>query len=58
MYTNVCASYQELEKKLEKFKSKDVRKNFLEVKRELMKLEQPPNLKKSFQEKQAQQGAD
>ena len=34
---------------LEKYKSKEVRKQFMDVKRELMKLEQPPNLKKSFQ---------
>lgn len=36
---------------LEKYKSKEVKKQFLDVKRELMKLEQPPNLKKSFQDK-------
>jgi len=40
---------QELEKMLEKYKGKDVRKQFLDVKRELMKLEQPKNLKQSFQ---------
>eukprot|EP00094_Tigriopus_californicus_P005176 TCALIF_04990-PA protein Name:"Similar to ubc-17 Probable ubiquitin-conjugating enzyme protein 17 (Caenorhabditis elegans)" AED:0.09 eAED:0.08 QI:0/0.71/0.5/0.87/1/1/8/33/1115 len=39
---------QELESMLDKYKGKDVKKYFLDVKRELMKLEQPPNLKKSF----------
>ena len=34
---------------LDKFKGKEVKKQFAEVKKELMKLEQPPNLKKSFQ---------
>ena len=34
---------------LTKYKSKEVKKQFQEVKRELMKLEQPENLKKSFQ---------
>ncbi|XP_059078409.1 uncharacterized protein LOC131876889 [Tigriopus californicus] len=39
---------KELESMLDKYKGKDVKKYFLDVKRELMKLEQPPNLKKSF----------
>jgi hypothetical protein len=39
---------QELEQLLEKFKSKETKKQFGEVKRELMKLEQPPGLKESY----------
>jgi hypothetical protein len=35
-------SFQELEQLLEKYKSKETKKQFAEVKRELMKLEQPP----------------
>ena len=37
-----------MEKMLDRFKSKEARKLFAEVKRELMRLEQPPNLKKSY----------
>ena len=33
---------------LDRFKSKEARKLFAEVKRELMRLEQPPNLKRSY----------
>ena len=33
----------------EKYKGKDLKRLIQDVKRELMKLEQPPNLKKSFQ---------
>lgn len=33
---------------LEKFKSKETKKQFAEVKRELMRLEQPPGLKESY----------
>ena len=33
---------------LEKFKSKETKKQFAEVKRELMRLEQPPVLKESY----------
>ncbi len=33
-----------MEKMLEKYKSKDVRKQFIEVKKELLKLKQPENL--------------
>lgn len=48
-YMHFFMPFQELEKMLEKYKSKEVKKQFQDVKRELMKLEQPPNLKKSFQ---------
>ena len=33
---------------LEKYKSKESKKAFADVKRELMKLEQPPGLKESY----------
>jgi hypothetical protein len=33
---------------LEKYKGKDAKKHFGDVKRELMKLEQPPGLKESY----------
>jgi hypothetical protein len=37
--------FQEYEKLLDKYKSKEVRKQFLEVKKELQKLEPPENMK-------------
>ena len=37
-------SFQEMEKMLEKYKSKEVKKQFAEVKKELMKLTAPDNL--------------
>lgn len=39
---------KELEQMLEKYKGKESKKAFAEVKRELMKLEQPPGLKESY----------
>ena len=43
-FFNLPASLQEMEKMLEKYKSKEVKKQFAEVKKELMKLTPPENL--------------
>ena len=44
----LLVEFQELEQMLEKYKSKESKKAFADVKRELMKLEQPPGLKESY----------
>lgn len=48
LFTRNVTFFQELEGMLDKYRGKEVKKYFMDVKRELMKLEQPPNLKKSF----------